>query len=133
MKLLLGLLGKLPTEWAMGLVAAGALALLATVGGAWAWADHQGYERADLQWRLKWAQYEYQLSRAAGAEMQRQAEVNEAAKRAEADAIANLERQLQQQEALVRELQEQADADPQANQVALDAEAVKRHNRRAGH
>lgn len=127
------LLGKLPVEWTVGLLAAGGLALLGGLGGAYLYIDHQGYARADLQWRAKFADYERQIESAWSVEVKRQAAVNEAAKASEQAAILQLERQLADQSALVAELQQEAEGDPDGAHVALDAAAAARHNRRAHH
>lgn len=133
MSWLVGLFAKIPFEWLVGLIAAGALSLMAAIAGFYFWADGNGYHRADLQWQVKWAAREAEWTRQRDDEIERQAHANAIAKAAEAQAIAMLQAEIAARETLIAELEQEAEADPGSDQVALDAEATKRHNRRAGH
>lgn len=109
------------------------LALFATavavLAAAYAYVDGRGYHRADLEWRTKWAEREYAISRQAADEIARQAKANEDADELQRKAISDLLVQRDAAQALADELAEEARLDPNAGNVALDAEAVKRYNR----
>jgi len=105
---------------------------VAATGGAYLWAQNQGYQRATLEWSVKYQERELALERQRLAELDRQALANDQAKAAEAARIAQLRNELT---ALERELQEQAheaDIDPDADRVGLSAGGVLRLQRIGG-
>ncbi len=107
-------------------------ALLALLGGAYWWIDGQGYHRADLQWQVKWDQRELEIARQRQDEIDRQAAINDAAKAVEARDLAELAARLKAAEELAIRMADEAAKDPNAKQIAFDANAVDRHNRRSG-
>lgn len=101
---------------------------LGAVGGAYLWASHHGYQRATLEWSVKYQEREAELQRLAFQELDRQAAANEAAKANEAARLAQLRNELS---ALERQLQEQsnaADNDPDAGRIGLSSDGVQRLN-----
>lgn len=102
---------------------------VAAAGGTYWYAQNQGYQRATLEWSVKYQERELALERQRLAELDRQALANDRAKAAEAARIAQLRNELS---ALERELQEQsnaADVDPDADRVGLSAGGVQRIQR----
>lgn len=105
---------------------------LGAVGGVYWWVDHGGYNRATLEWTVKYNDRELELERQRIAELDRQATANDRAKAAERAAVEQLRNELAQAE---RELQEQshaADIDPNADRVGLGADSVSRIGRIGG-
>ena len=124
-KLLAGLLGG--RTWLAWLIAGGSV--LAVLGGLYAWVDHGGYNRATLEWTVKYEEREQDILRQRIAEADRQSVVNYEAKQAERAAIEELERELADREALISRLQDEAAADPDATRLGINADAVSRINR----
>jgi hypothetical protein len=75
-----GLLNLIPIQYRVGAAAGGVLLALAGLGGAYAWIDHRGYERATQEWTVKYQQREDERNRQRLAELDRQATANAAAK-----------------------------------------------------
>jgi|GEM_PF-4040759 len=124
------LLSLIPIQFRAGAAAGGVLLALAGFGGAYAWIDHRGYERATQEWTVKYQQREDELNRQRLAELDRQATANAAAK---AEEEAELEAYRKQVIAMAdrnAQLANEAAADPNHDNIALDADAVTRHNRR---
>jgi len=96
------------------------------LGGAYWYAQNQGFQRATLEWSVRYAGREAELQRLAFQELDRQAAANDAAKANEAARLAQLRNELS---ALERQLQEQsnaADNDPDAGRIGLSADGVQR-------
>lgn len=123
------LLALIPWNVRIGLIAGGGIALLAAIGAGYAWIDHQGYHRAELEWTVKYQQREAELERQMIAEADRQARVNAEAKAAEEAELEAYRQQLLKMAALAQQLAAEAEADPNHDNIALDADAVDRHNR----
>lgn len=127
-KILSALLGG--KTWLAWLIVAGLG--LGALGGVYWYVDHGGYQRATLEWTVKYNDRELALERQRLAELDRQAQANDQAKAAEAARIAQLRNELAQ---LERELEEQshaADNDPNADRIGLGADSVHRINRIGG-
>lgn len=124
-KLIASLLGG--KTWLVWLIVA-ALGLGA-LGGAYWWVDHGGYQRATLEWTVKYNDRELALERQRLAELDRQATANDSAKAAEAARIAQLRNELAQAERELQEQSHEADIDPNADRVGLGSDSVLRINR----
>lgn len=105
---------------------------LGAVGGAYWWVDHGGYNRATLEWTVKYDQRELALEKLRLAELDRQALANDRAKAAEAERIAQLRNELAQAERELQEQSHEADVDPNADRIGLGAGSVQRLNRIGG-
>lgn len=105
---------------------------LGAVGGLYWYVDHQGYNRATLEWTVKYTERENELERQRLAELDRQATANDRAKAAEAARIAQLRNDLAQAERELQEQSHEADVDPNADRVGLGASSVQRINRIGG-
>lgn len=123
--LLASLLGG--RTWLAWVIVAGAA--FAGLGGAYAYIDHRGYERATLEWTVKYQRRETELAQQRADELDRQAAVNAQAKAHEQQALVEMESQLAASQALVDELAREAAQDPNANKLGIDADAVDRLNR----
>jgi hypothetical protein len=99
-----------------------ALLVASAFGGTYALADHRGYGRAANQYEAKNAQ-------AALDELHRQSAANDAAKAAEAAAIAEMQAANQSLQNQIEELQREADQDPDADKPALGSSSVRRINK----
>lgn len=107
----------------------GMVAVLALVGLYWA-GDINGASRENATWQAKWNQEQAQLEYQRSLEAARVDAANDAA-RVEADAELEAERKREMASAdLAMTLAAEAAADPNHDNIALDAEAVDRHNRR---
>lgn len=102
---------------------------LGAVGGVYWWVDHQGYQRATLEWTVKYNDRELALEKQRLAELDRQATANDRAKAAEAARIAQLRNELAQRERELEEQSHEADVDPNADRVGLGADSVRRIQR----
>ena len=120
----------LPLSWRI----IGVVGLLATIlgglAGLYAHVDHQGYQRATLEWTIKYERREAELRQQLANELDRQASINAAAKAAEDAELEALRLRLVEMSNRAMVLMQEAAADPNAGNVALDAAAVDRHNRR---
>lgn len=101
----------------------------ASLGGLYAWVDHQGYARASAAWEKKYDAREVELQAARFKELDRQATANAAAKAREAERLAAEQQRVDELELLLAELSRQADADPNRDRPGLSAGAVDRLNR----
>lgn len=120
----------LPLLWRLLTIAGALAAILGTLGGIYLYVDHEGYRRASLEWQIKYDKREAELKQQAADEIARQQVANDAAK-AEEDAELEAERKRQMAAAdRAMTLAAEAAADPNRDNVALDADAVARHNRR---
>jgi uncharacterized protein YlxW (UPF0749 family) len=104
------------------------VALLLTVG-AYACGDHRGYQRAATAGAAQIATMQADLAAARAAEIERQDAVNDAAKAAEARAIAKMQADNQSLQTQIEELQREADQDPDADKPALGSSSVQRINK----
>lgn len=103
--------------------------LLVGIGGVYAWIDHQGYQRATLEWTVKYEKREAELERQRADELARQKDANDAAIAEMNQQLALYKDELVKATALEEELAKQTAADKQAARIALDAAAVDRYNR----
>lgn len=113
-------------RWKLALLIGGATAAIA---GAYLWADGQGWHRADLEWRTKWAEREQQIAEERADYLDRLASINAADKAAEAREIADYQVKLDAANVLTIQLADEAAKDPDANLVVFDAAAIDRYNR----
>lgn len=123
-KLLAGLLGG--KVWLAWLIVAGLG--LGAVGGVYWWIDNGGYQRATLEWSVKYTQRENELERRRIAELDRQALANDTAKAAEAARIAVLREEKAKLERDLIALADAASSDPNATREGLGADSVARIN-----
>jgi hypothetical protein len=124
MKFLLGLLGAKPWLWGLA-----ALALVGSLGGIYAYIDHQGYKRASTEWALKYERRETELQKALIVEADRQAVANDSAKRREAERLAQAQAEIDALNAAIIEMDRAAEADPNRDRIGLGVDSVKRLNR----
>ena len=100
-----------------------------TLGGLYAWVDHQGYARASAAWGKKYDARETELQAQRFRELDRQATANAEAKAREAERLAAEQQRVEELELLLADLSKQADADPDRDRPGLSAGAVDRINR----
>lgn len=105
---------------------------LGAVGGVYWYVDRQGYNRATLEWTVKYTERELALERQRLAELDRQALANDRAKAAERAAIEQLRNELAQAERELQEQSHEADIDPNADRIGLGADSVSRIGRVGG-
>ena len=105
-----------------------ALLSVAGLGGAYFWAQNQGYQRATVEWSQKYDARELVLERQKLAELDRQAQANDRAKASEAKRIAQLRSDLAELERQLQEQAHEADNDPDRDRVGLSADGVRRIN-----
>lgn len=90
---------------------------------------NKGYSSAELKWSAKYTERENALLAQALAERVRQAQANIAAKKAEAMRIAEMQAENQKLEDLIKELSDEADKDPAANNKCLSPDSQLRINK----
>lgn len=113
-------------KWIVGVIAA--LALLAAVGGAIAYVDHRGYQRAAVAYQARIDKIVGDYKTAEIAETERQAAANNAAKAREASRIAEMQAANSKLETRIKELADEAAADPDAGKPVLGPSSVRRIN-----
>lgn len=89
----------------------------------------RGYGAAETKWSAKYNERENELIRARMAETERQLAANQAAKKAEAERIARIEAEKLALENLIKELSNEADADPAADNVCISESGRVRINK----
>ena len=126
---MIGVLAKLlgVDRWLVSVVAA--LAVAAALAGAVAYIDHRGYARAETYYTGQIAQLKQAAADARNAEVERQAGVQAAAKAREATRIAEMQAETESLEQKIKELEREADQDPDAGKPALGAPSVQRINK----
>ncbi len=113
--------------WAAWLVVA--VLSLVSVGGLYAYVDHQGYARATAVWEKKYDAREAELQTQRFKELERQASANDAAKARESERLAAEQARADELERQISDLTTLADADPNAARIGLGADSVERLNR----
>lgn len=103
--------------------------VIVTIGLLGLYVYNRGYSSAELKWSAKYTERENQLLAQALAERIRQAQANIAAKKAEAERIAKMQADNQKLEDLIKELSDEADKDPAANNVCLSPDSQLRINK----
>lgn len=126
---MIGALAKLlgVDKWLVGVVTA--LAIAAALAGAVGYIDHRGYARAETYYQGQIAELKRAASDARNAEVERQAGVQAAAKAREATRIAEMQAETDSLEQKIKELEREADQDPDAGKPALGAPSVQRINK----
>lgn len=112
--------------WLAWLIVAG-LGLGGLAAG-YAWIDHQGYRRAELEWTVKYDKREIDLNRQRFIEIDRQATANAAAKAREAAALAQMAIKNSELQALIDDQAVAAAQDPDRDRISFSAAAVERIN-----
>lgn len=126
---MLALFRTLPLLWRVLSIVGALAAVLGLGGGVYLYIDHQGYQRATQEWTIKYERREAELNKQTADELASQQAANDAAK-AEEEAENEAERKRQMAAAdRALTLAAEAAADPNADNIALDADAVDRHNR----
>ncbi|MBY5865978.1 hypothetical protein [Rhizobium leguminosarum] len=113
-------------KWIVGVLAA--LALLAAVGGTVAYIDHRGYQRAAVAYQARIDKLVGDYKSAEIAEVERQVAANNAAKAREASRIAEMQAANSKLETRIKELADEAAADPDAGKPVLGTSSVRRIN-----
>lgn len=121
---------SLPLLWRLLTIAGALAAILGTLGGIYLYIDHEGYRRASLEWQIKYDKREAELKEQTFKELDRQATANAEAKAEEDAALEAYRLHLLEMATRNMQLTQEAAADPNRDNVALDADAVARHNRR---
>lgn len=98
------------------------------VSGAYWYASNQGYQRATLEWLVRYNERELALERQRLAELDRQALANDQAKAAERAALSQLRNEMAQLEIQLQERANEAAEDPDRGNIACNLECVRRHN-----
>lgn len=106
-----------------GVLIAGAIAGLT---GAFGYTYHAGYSSAATAWSLKYTQREVQIASELAAEVSRVAQANALAKAIEAKRIEQLEADRVALEQKIKELSDEAAADPDRDHPALSADSGMR-------
>lgn len=111
--------------WALGSIAGGyikpilyGLAAAAVLFTAW-WLYDAGYDRATDQWSAKYNKREAEIATQVAAEVSRIAQANAQAKANEAARLKKLSEENAALEQRIKELQDEADADPERDRVCL--------------
>lgn len=91
----------------------------AAIIGAFGYTYHAGGAAHDKAWQLKYDQREVAITSATNAEISRQAQANAMAKAAEAKRIDQLAADNKALEAHIKELSDEANADPDRDRVCL--------------
>ncbi|NEI48635.1 hypothetical protein GR217_13100 [Rhizobium leguminosarum] len=107
----------------------GALAALALLVAAYAYVDHRGYARAEVNYKGIIAAEHAAAITASNAEVERQAARQNEAKAREAERIAEMQVEADQLSKQIEELQREASEDPDAGRTALGAPSVQRINK----
>ncbi|QKC99165.1 hypothetical protein [Mesorhizobium sp. NZP2298] len=89
------------------------------VAAVLAWTYHSGYSSASHTWQVKYDQREAAITEAYNAEISRQAQANAMAKAAEQKRLDELEAANAALEAHIKELSDEANADPDRDRVCL--------------
>jgi len=105
-----------------------ALAAVVVLWGVYAYIDHQGYQRAAVEYQARYDKLVAEYNDARTKEIMRQAAANNAAKALEAARIAELQAANSELETRIKELADEADKDPDAGKPALGAAGVRRIN-----
>lgn len=108
-------------------IAAALLGLAIVFAGAWIY--NRGYNSAAAAWSVKYNQRENDLIRASMAETARQQAANAEAKKLEAERIAQLEADNEKLSQLIKDLSDEADKDPAADNVCLSPDSRVRINK----
>lgn len=108
---------------------AAALAAVALLLAAYAYVDHKGYQRAAVAYQARIDKIVGEYKAAEIVEIERQDAANNAAKAREAIAIAKMQAANSQLEAQIKELADEANADPDAAKPVLGAPSVRRINK----
>ena len=106
----------------------GALAAVALLWGLYTYVDHHGYQRAAVEYQIKYDKLVAEYNDARTKEILRQVMVNNASKALEAARIAALQAANSELETRIKELADEADKDPDAGRAALGASSVRRIN-----
>lgn len=120
----------IPPTWRIYAALAIAVGVFGGVAGLYAKGHADGYGKADLEWTVKYQQREAELRQQLAQEIDRQAAANDAAKADEEAQLEVYRQKLVEMADLAQQLATEAAADKNAGNVALDAAAVDRHNRR---
>lgn len=125
---MIGTLAKLlgVDQWLVGVVAA--LAVVAALWGAYAYIDGRGYDRAAVIYQARIDKLVNDYKAAEIAETERQVAANNAAKAREAAAIAAMQEANSKLETRIKELADEAAADPDAGKPVLGSSSVRRIN-----
>jgi hypothetical protein len=107
---------------------AGAVAGVALLLTAYAYVDHKGYQRAAVTYQARIDKLVGDYKTAEIAETERQAAANNAAKAREASRIAEMQAANSKLETRIKELADEAAADPDAGKPVLGAPSVRRIN-----
>lgn len=103
--------------------------ILVAIIGYGEWRNHAGYNKSEALWSAKYNQRENDLIRASMDEAARQQAANQAAKKLEAERIAIIRAHNQALEIRIKELEDEADLDPDANRISLSPDAGVRINK----
>jgi len=107
----------------------GALAAIALLWGAYTYVDHQGYQRAAVEYQARIDKIQIDLAAAKITEIERQDAANNVAKAHEAERIAQLDQQTIELENLREEQANAASQDTDRDEPALGASSVQRINK----
>ncbi|MBZ9921786.1 hypothetical protein LB579_29270 [Mesorhizobium sp. BR1-1-7] len=91
----------------------------AAIIGAFGYTYHVGYSAAATTWQLKYDQREVAITAATNAEISRQAQANALAKALEAKRLGQLAADNAALEQKIKELSDEANADPDRDRVCL--------------
>lgn len=97
--------------------------VIAAIGFMVIMIDRNGYNRAETKWSAKYAKREADLIEASDKELNRQLAANNAAKKAEAERISIIRAQNQALEIRIKELEDEAALDPDADRISLSPAA----------
>lgn len=103
--------------------------ILVAIIGYGEWRNNAGYNKSEALWSAKYNQRENDLIRASMDEAARQQAANQAAKKLEAERIAIIRAHNQALEIRIKELEDEADLDPDANRISLSPDAGVRINK----
>jgi hypothetical protein len=106
----------------------GALAAFALLAAAYAYVDHKGYQRAEAHYTAVINKDRAERAEADANEQRRQTIANNAAKKREAEAIAEIDRLESENTEIRRKMRDEAAKDPDAGRIAISPDGVQRLN-----
>lgn len=127
---MISLINVIPPQFRLAAGAIGILVLCAAGYTLYAVGHADGYHLADVEWTVKYQKREADLQKETADELARQQAISDAAKtEEEAENEAERKRQMAAADRGMT-LAAEAAADPNHDNIALDADAVDRYNRR---
>jgi len=104
------------------------IAAVVLAWAAYAYVDHKGYQRAEAHYTAVIAKDRAERAEADANEQRRQTIANNAAKKREAEAIAEIDRLESENTEIRKRMRDEAAQDPDAGRIAIGSDGVQRLN-----